>query len=69
MLTVQNLGLSKAAYSVNETLNILSVSRTSLYEMVKKGSIRPTKYGKKTLFLSADIAAFLNNIRNAEVSQ
>ncbi len=69
MLTPQALGLTKAAYSVNETLSLLSLGRTSLYSLVKNGDLQPTKYGKKTLFLSADIAAFLNKIRNAEVSQ
>jgi excisionase family DNA binding protein len=57
-------GLLKAAYSVNETLNLLSVGRTSLYGLVKNGKLRPTKLGKKTLFYAADLAQFLDRLRS-----
>jgi len=30
-MTLQDFGLTKAAYSVNETLSVLSIGRTSLY--------------------------------------
>jgi hypothetical protein len=36
-------GLTKAAYSVNETLHLLSVGRTSLYQLVKDGELVPTR--------------------------
>ena len=68
MLTPQNLGLTKAAYSVSETLSLLSLGRTSLYAVVKSGHLRPTKYGKKTLFLAADISAFLSKLRDGEAA-
>jgi excisionase family DNA binding protein len=63
MLTPQTLGLTKAAYSVTETLTVLSIGRTSLYEAVKNGDLRPAKLGKKTLFLADDLAAFLSKLR------
>jgi Helix-turn-helix domain len=52
-------GLVKAAYSVGETLDLLSIGRTSLYAAVKRGELKRVKFGKKTLFCSTDIAAFL----------
>jgi predicted DNA-binding transcriptional regulator AlpA len=58
-------GLAKAAYSVNETLDILSIGRASLYKLVNSGALRPAKLGKKTLFCSSDIAAFLTSLREA----
>ena len=61
----RTLGLTKAAYSVNETLNVLSIGRTSLYKLVNGGALRPAKLGKKTLFCAADIAAFLTKLREA----
>lgn len=52
-------GLTKAAYAVGETLDLLSIGRTSLYAAVKRGELRHVKFGKKTLFYAADLAAFL----------
>ncbi len=65
MLHPQNFGLTKAAYSVNETLALLSIGRTSLYQAVADGNLRLTKYGKKSLFLAPDLAEFLNRLRAA----
>jgi excisionase family DNA binding protein len=52
-------GLMKAAYTVNETLEILSIGRTSLYAAVKKGELHPVKFGRKTLFYAIELASFL----------
>jgi excisionase family DNA binding protein len=52
-------GLTKAAYAVGETLDLLSIGRTSLYAALKRGDLRHVKFGKKTLFYAADLAAFL----------
>jgi len=54
-----NFNLMKAAYSVNEALEILPLKRTSLYAAIKQGKLRATKFGNKTLFLAPDIAEFL----------
>jgi excisionase family DNA binding protein len=56
-------GLAKAAYSVNETLELLSIGRTSLYEAANRGDLKLVKFGKKTLVYAADIAAFLAQLR------
>jgi hypothetical protein len=57
-------GLTRAAYSVNETLALLSTSRASLYgRLIPEGQLTPVKLGKKTLFLAPDIAAFLDRLR------
>ena len=57
-------GLVKAAYSVAETLELLSLGRTSFYEAVKRGELRLVKFGKKTLVYSTDIAAFLSRLQD-----
>ncbi len=62
----QELGLTKAAYSVNDTIQLTCNSRTGLYADVKAGKLRLTKNGRKSIFLSADIAEFLSNLRNGE---
>ena len=55
-------GLSKAAYGVGETLDLLSIGRTSLYEAIKRGDLKRVKFGKKTLFYASDLASFLTEI-------
>jgi excisionase family DNA binding protein len=57
-------GLVKAAYTVNATLELLSIGRTSLYAAVKRGDLHPVKFGRKTLFYAADLAAFLAKLSN-----
>jgi excisionase family DNA binding protein len=56
-------GLRKAAYTVNATLDLLSIGRTSLYAAVKQGQLHPVKFGRKTLFYAADLAAFLAKLK------
>ena len=58
----RNYGLVKAAYSVGESLDILSIGRTKLYELVNLNELHPVKLGKKTLFLAPDLAAFLTRL-------
>jgi excisionase family DNA binding protein len=57
------LGLTKVAYAVDETLELLSIGRTALYAAVKRGDLKRVKFGKKTLFYAADLAAFLTRLR------
>jgi hypothetical protein len=56
-------GLAKAAYAVGETLDLLSIGRTSLYAAVKRGDLKCVKFGKKTLFYAADLASFPTRLR------
>jgi hypothetical protein len=57
------LGFTKVAYAVGETLELLSIGRTALYAAVKRGDLKRVKFGKKTLFCAADLAAFLTRLR------
>ena len=58
-------GLTKVAYGVDETLDLLSIGRTALYAAVKRGDLKRVKFGKKTLFYAADLAAFLARLRRS----
>lgn len=58
------LGFTKVAYAVDETLELLSIGRTALYAAVKRGDLKRVKFGKKTLFYAADLAAFLLRLRH-----
>ncbi len=59
----RTFGLVKAAYSVRETLDLLSIGRSSLYAAVKRGELKRVKLGKRTLFCAVDIATFLRRLR------
>lgn len=43
------------AHTVNEAIKRLSVSRTTMYELIKAGEIRPFKIGRKTLIPEAEL--------------
>jgi len=60
----REFGLLKAIYTVNAVLDLLSIGRTSLYAVVKRGDLHPVKFGRKTLFYAADLAAFLAKLRD-----
>ena len=61
-------GLDKACYSVKQTLNVLSIGRTTLYALVRRGDLTPLKIGRKTLFTAENISALLNRLRDAAVA-
>ncbi len=63
--TPQELGLTKPAYTVNETIQLIHTSRGRLYENVKTGKLRMTKNGRQSIFLAPDIADFLSNLPNS----
>jgi excisionase family DNA binding protein len=58
----------KVAYGVGETLELLSIGRTSLYAAVRRGELTPVKFGKKTLFYAADLAAFLTRLKGVALA-
>jgi excisionase family DNA binding protein len=58
-------GLVKAAYSVNETLELLSIGRTTFYELVDRGDLKITKLGRKSLVYAVDLAVLLSKLRES----
>jgi excisionase family DNA binding protein len=61
----RTFGLVRAAYGVDQVLELLSIGRTSLYAAVRRGELKPVKFGKKTLFYASDLAAFLMRLKEA----
>ena len=55
-------GLIKATYTVRETVDLLSIGRTSLYAAIKRGDLRMVKFGDKPLFRANDLAEFLSKL-------
>jgi hypothetical protein len=58
----QTLNLTKAAYSVKELVDLLPLGRNSIYEAVKSGDLKVTKFGKRTMFLAPHVAEFLESL-------
>jgi hypothetical protein len=58
----RSFGLFKAAYSVKETLDLLSIGRTKFYELVGQGDLRINKLGTKSLVYVTDIVALLTRL-------
>lgn len=50
-------------HSIKETLKILSISRTNLYNLVKDGKIVPVKLGKRTLFTEEELTRFIRTLK------
>ena len=50
----RSFGLFKAAYSVKETLDLLSIGRTKFYELVGQGDLKVNKLGTKSLICATD---------------
>jgi hypothetical protein len=59
----RQFGLSKAAYSVRETLDLLSIGRTKFYELVDQRDLKIHKLGTKSLVYVIDIVALLTRLR------
>jgi len=49
----------KMAFHVNEAAQVGGVSRSEIYEAMKRGELRAKKYGRRTIILRDDLAAFL----------
>lgn len=54
--------LQPLAYSVADACKIAAVSRTTLYEAIRRKEITPRKCGKKTLILADDLKNWVNNL-------
>ena len=50
---------SEKFLTINQVVEILSISRTTLWHWIKKGYIIPTEVGGKKRFKQSDIYAFL----------
>ena len=63
VLMQANLDGFDRTYTINQTMNILGVGRTSIYKLVKSGELNALKLGRRTLIAASDIAALLNRLQ------
>jgi hypothetical protein len=57
----QDLG-SLRAYSIKELCRLTSLGRTSIYDAIKLGRLKARYWGRRTVVLAEDAAAFLRNL-------
>jgi excisionase family DNA binding protein len=58
-----NLDGFDRTYTINQTMNILGVGRTSIYKLVKSGELNALKLGRRTLIAASDIAALMKRLQ------
>jgi len=66
-MTPQAYGLTKPAYGLNELMSLIPFKRTKIYELIRDGKLRATKCGRRIMFLSPDVAAFLSHLQQEEL--
>ena len=50
---------TKLAYSISELTQVVPVCRTGIYEEIKAGRLHPTKIGRRTMILAAEVDRWL----------
>jgi excisionase family DNA binding protein len=50
------------AYTIREACEVSGIGRTSLYELLKTGTLRARKHGKRTLILDSDLRNWLASL-------
>ncbi len=55
--------------TVEELMKTLRISRPTLYRLLKAGKLEPVRIGKRVLFESKDIRAFIDRSKTGETSK
>lgn len=56
----------RLAVSVNTACDLLGISRTTLYQLVKGGDLSIKKIGRRSVLLTADLSAFVEQLSTSE---
>jgi len=52
-------------YTVEETRQLLRISRGTLYTLIKEKKINPVKLGGRTLFTETELANFIESLKKS----
>ncbi len=55
-------------HTVNETAQLLHISRGNLYRLVAERKLLPIKLGKRTLFSEQELEAFIEGLKRVRQS-
>lgn len=65
IMNAQTTLFSKLNYSVNETIALVGICRTKLYEEIGAGRLKIIKCGRRTLVPAASIQQWMNALSGA----
>jgi len=51
--------------TLKHVIELTTLGKTTIYAQIKAGKLRSIKMGKRTMFLEADVAGFINALANA----
>lgn len=54
--------MTKIALTIPEAVELSGIGRTKLYELFKRGELRPRKAGSKTLILFDELEAYVRSL-------
>ena len=57
--------LMRPVYDIPGLVKLSTLGRSFLYAEIDAGRLRATKAGRRTVFLAEDVAAWLENLRDA----
>lgn len=57
--------LTRPVYDIPGLVKLSTLGRSFLYAEIDAGRLRATKAGRRTVFLADDVAAWLENLRDA----
>lgn len=55
----------KISYTVNEAVKACGLGRTTIYELIKAGELKPAKIGTRTLILRSDLEGLIERKKAA----
>ncbi|MFT7571766.1 MAG: excisionase family DNA binding protein [Paracoccaceae bacterium] len=61
-----NHQVTKAAFSIPEVMESLSLGRTTIYEQIKAGNLRTLKVGRRTIVPANAVSEFLDKLEGGE---
>ena len=54
--------LAPCAYRIRDVCRVTGLGRTTIYAAIKAGALIARRYGRCTIVLAEDVAAFLHNL-------
>lgn len=57
------------ALSIDEAQVAIGLGKTKIYQLINSGDLKARKVGKRTIFLKADVDAFLSNLESIPPKQ
>ena len=54
-------------FTTKEVMEMLKISRATLYRYIEKGWLKPVKLGRKTMFTEEELEKFMKKLKSGEL--